>query len=101
MIRTSFTQHQHGRWAGDSGLYYDALSLTQEPDAKFNLPLSVSLEPTVFYHRGTGGLEEECWLTVHYPETWGGGRATISLGKFTTTIDVPRKLESGEARYRG
>jgi hypothetical protein len=85
---------------GDSGFYYDALSLSQVPDTNFNEPLRVSFEPTVFYRRGTGGLEEECWLTVHYPETWGGGKATISLGKFTTTIDVPKKLEFGEARYR-
>ena len=85
---------------GDSGFYYDALSLSQAPDGSFNEPLRVSFEPTVFYRQGTGGLEEECWLTVHYPDTWDGGKTTITLGKFATTVEVPKKLEFGEARYR-
>ncbi len=42
---------------GDSGLYYDALSLSQETDANFHEPLRISFEPTVFYRRGTGGLK--------------------------------------------
>jgi hypothetical protein len=85
---------------GDSGLYYDALSLLQSPDASFQEPLSISFEPTVFYRQGASGLEEECRLTVRYPDTWDGGKATITLGKFTTSVEVPKKLGFGEARYR-
>jgi alpha-mannosidase len=85
---------------GDSGLYYDALSLTHDAEAVEGRKLSVALEPTVLYRNTPGGLAEDCWLTVRYPDTWRGGRARVTRGAFRTEIEVSKAAEFGEARFR-
>ena len=85
---------------GDSGLYYDSLSLSHDPVAIGDEKLSIAFEPTIFFRSSGEGLTEECWLTVRYPDSWQGGRARIVLGSYTTRIGLPKNSEFGEARYK-
>ncbi len=92
------TRHITVGGPGDSGLYYDALSLTQDPDAAYPRRLEASFEPTVFFRKAAAGLEEECWLTVGYPAGWQGGKAKVGIKSFTTEVAAPKKAEFGETR---
>ncbi len=84
---------------GDSGFFYDALALSHNPDAALDDSLEVSLTPTVLFPRTRSGLKEECWLTVHFPGSWPGGKARVTLGRFVTEIEAPKPAEFGEGRY--
>jgi alpha-mannosidase len=84
---------------GDSGFYYDSLSLSQDADVVFDEKLSVCFEPTVFFRKSGEGLTEECWLTVRFPDSWRGGKARVTVSPFSTGIDTPKNSEFGEARY--
>jgi len=93
------TRHITAGGPGDSGLYYDALSLTHNAQALEDKTLSVSLQPTVLYRQTPQGLVEDCWLTVRYPGSWRGGRARVTRGSFRTEIETSKATEFGEARY--
>ena len=97
---TTAARHTTVGGPGDSGLYYDALSLTQDPDAGYPDRLQLSLEPSVFYRTAATGLEEECWLKIEYPANWQGGKARVTIKSFSTEVAAPKKEEFGEARYR-
>jgi len=83
---------------GDSGLYYDALSLSQDPETALSDQLEISFAPTIFFRKSGTGLEEECRLTVRYPEGWRGAKVRIVLQTFSTQIEATKKAEFGEAR---
>jgi len=83
---------------GDSGLYYDSLSLSNDPVAPIE-KLSVALEPTVLYRQTVQGVVEDCWLIVRYSDSWRGGRARITVGTFKTQVDVSKGSEFGEVRF--
>jgi hypothetical protein len=85
---------------GDSGFYYDALSLSQDPDAAVDEKLDVELTPTVFFPATDQGVREECWLTVRHPGSWPGGSARVALDGFEARIGTARPAEFGEARYQ-
>ena len=93
------THHITAGGPGDSGFYYDSLSLSQDADTVLGEKLSVSLEPTVLFRKSGEGLTEECWLTVRFPDTWRGGKARVVVGRFSTQINIPKNSEFGEARY--
>ena len=93
------THHVTTGGPGDSGLYYDALSLWNNPDAIFDEKVSVSLRPTVFYHQSGESLVEDCWLIVRYPDSWRGGRASVTVGTFKAQIEIAISQGFGEARY--
>jgi alpha-mannosidase len=84
---------------GDSGFFYDSLSLSQDPDAAVEEKCAVSLAPTVFFLRSAKGVEEECWLNVRFPSSWQGGKARVTLGDFAVQVQMPKPAEFGEARY--
>ena len=83
---------------GDSGLYYDALSLSEDVEASAREAIEVSFQPTVFFRKSASGLEEECRLTVRYPQGWQGGKARITLKGFSGEVAIPPKAEFGETR---
>jgi hypothetical protein len=83
---------------GDSGLYYDALALSQDPSAELPEVPEASLQPTVFFRKSAAGFEEECLLTVKYPDGWQGGKARLTMKGFARQIDTPKKAEFGETR---
>jgi hypothetical protein len=93
-------RHSTAGGPGDSGVYYDALSLSHDPDASPMEELQISFEPTVFFRRSSGSLEEECELTVRYPEGWRGAKARLTLKGFTSDIKAAKKAEFGEVRYQ-
>jgi hypothetical protein len=93
------TDHITAGGPGDSGFYYDSLSLSQDAAAAADEKLSVSFEPTVLFRKSGEGLIEECWLTVRFPDSWRGGKARVVVGRFSTLLDIPKNSEFGEARY--
>jgi alpha-mannosidase len=93
------TRHITAGGPGDSGLYYDALSLTHDTQTVEDGRPSISLEPTVLYRQTPQGLVEDCWLTVRYPDSWRGGRVQVTRGTFRTEIETRKAAEFGEARY--
>jgi hypothetical protein len=95
----SVARHITAGGPGDSGLYYDALSLSQDPDASSPDRLEVSLEPTVFFRKSAAGLEEECRLIVRYPDGWRGAKIRVALKGFTTQVEAAKQAGFGEARY--
>jgi hypothetical protein len=84
---------------GDSGFFYDSLALSHDPDAVAEDTLDVALTSTVFFPRTDHGVQEECRLTVRFPEAWPGGSARIALGDFETRVETPKPADFGEARY--
>ncbi len=84
---------------GDSGFYYDALALSHDLDAAPDEKLEADLRPTVFFPKSHKGVQEVCLLKLHYPDSWTGGGARITLGKFTAQVQTPKPAEFGEARY--
>lgn len=84
---------------GDSGFFYDALSLTQDPEAHVAEKLGASLIPTVFFPKSTMGVQEQCYLIVQFPASWSGGRATVAIGNFGAEVETSKPAEFGEARY--
>jgi alpha-mannosidase len=96
---STVTHHITAGGFGDSGFYYDSLSLSQDAAAVADEKLSLSFEPTVLFRKSGEGLTEECWLTVRFPDSWRGGKARIVVGRFSTQLDIPKNSEFGEARY--
>lgn len=84
---------------GDSGVYYDALALSQDPSVEPPEAPEVSFQPTIFFRKSAAGLEEECLLTVTYPDGWKGGKVKLDLKGFTREIETSKKAEFGQARF--
>lgn len=66
------------------GIYYDDLSLTNEPDSKVPRITEASLQPTVFYKNRSSGLVELARLTVRTSRALH--RATLKADIGTTEI---------------
>jgi hypothetical protein len=84
--------------SGDSGFFYDALTLSNDSEAAPPENLDVSLTPTVFYLQSGKTVQEQCCLIVRFPPTWPGAQARIAIGKFDTNIAMPAPGEFGELR---
>ncbi|HEY5911780.1 MAG TPA: hypothetical protein VJA21_14355, partial [Verrucomicrobiae bacterium] len=84
---------------GDSGYYYDALALSQDPDATFDPKLEAVLTPTALFPKSGRGFKEECLLTLRFPGSWTGGRARVTVGQFATELETPKPAEFGEGRW--
>ena len=73
-----------------SGLYYDALELEQNADAKFS-PADIAVEalPTIFYTQKESGLAELVDVDVRHNSPSAGGQAVLTLGgaKYTSKLD--------------
>lgn len=84
---------------GDSGFFYDALSLSYDPAGAAPQKLEASIQPTVFFPKSGKRVQEQCYLQVRYPVVWPGGRAKVSIGSFNTVLRAAPPAEFGEARY--
>ncbi|MBZ5586596.1 MAG: hypothetical protein LAQ30_31300, partial [Acidobacteriia bacterium] len=80
---------------GDSGVFYDALSLTNDPSAAPAQQLEAAFEPTIFY---AADGSEECRVTLRYPSGWPGGEVRIEAGPYASTLPAPGG-DLGEARF--
>jgi hypothetical protein len=86
--------------SGDSGLYYDALSLSHDVEAAWVEKRDVTLKPTVYYRRTGNGVDQECWLMISCSDRWPGGDAKIFIGDFTSAVKIPGPIEFGEIRVK-
>ena len=87
---------------GQSGLVYDAISLTQVPDSKYAASaVSVLVEPTVLYRRAASGLEE---IVDVFPDVSAGAekqsKVTLDIGGRELAQPLALDGEFGEARIR-
>ena len=83
---------------GDSGLYYDAISLSQNAEEPWAAKTTAILKPTVFYRKGSDGAREKCWLILGVPAGWHGGKAKVDVGSFSNSVEIPATIEFGETR---
>ncbi|HVN78076.1 MAG TPA: glycosyl hydrolase-related protein [Terriglobia bacterium] len=83
---------------GDSGLYYDAISLSQNPEEPWAAKTIATLKPTVFYRKGSIETREKCWVVLDVPSGWVGGKAKVVMGGFSGTVEIPGSIEFGETR---
>jgi hypothetical protein len=81
----------------NSGLYYDALELDQDAEAKFSpTELTVDVLPTIFYTQKESGLAELVDVYVHHYSATRGGQAVLALGKGKYTAQLAPGWEFGE-----
>ncbi|MGB6742099.1 MAG: polysaccharide lyase family protein [Terracidiphilus sp.] len=87
---------------GQSGLVYDAISLTGEPEGAYpEGAVSVLAEPTIFYRQSANGLDEivDVFPDVHAgAETHGEVKLEIGGNEFTQPLALDG--EFGEERIR-
>jgi hypothetical protein len=80
-----------------SGLYYDALELDQDAEAKFSsTELAVQALPTVFYTQKESGLAELVDVYVRHNFPSPGGQAVLTLGKAKYTANLAPGWDFGE-----
>jgi alpha-mannosidase len=82
-----------------SGIYYDALELSQDPEARLEKPaLQATAQPTIFYRQHGGNELRE---VVVVKATAGGrsehGTATLRLGKGSYSCQLPSGYDFGES----
>jgi len=81
----------------NSGLYYDALELDQDAEAKFSsTELSVQALPTIFYMQKESGLAELVDVYVRHNFPSPGGQAVLTLGKAKYTAKLAPGWDFGE-----
>lgn len=79
------------------GLFYDAIALEQNPDARFDKSrVTVEVTPTVFYERKGEGLTEWVDVLVRSNQALASGQLTLKLGKQTFTQKLSADREFGE-----
>jgi len=83
----------------DSGLYYDALELDQDAEAKFSsTELAVQALPTIFYTQKESGLAELVDVYVRHNSPSLGGQAVLMLGREKYTAKLAPGWDFGEQR---
>ena len=83
--------------ATNSGLYYDALELDQDAEAKFSsTELAVQALPTIFYTQKDSGLAELVDVYVRHNSPSRGGQAVLTLGKAKYTAKLASGWDFGE-----
>jgi hypothetical protein len=79
------------------GLFYDAIALEQNPDARFDKGrVNVEVTPTVFYLRKGEGLTELVDVQVRSNQALASGQLTLKLGAQTYTQKLSADREFGE-----
>lgn len=85
----------------NGGIFYDAIALEHNPDARFDPSLvHADAAPTVFYVRQGGGLAELVDVTVRSNSPLAGGQVTLKLGSqaFTRKL-APRDFGEDRAEF--
>ena len=84
---------------GDSGIFYDALKLEQDPSERFQpAKVGVQVIPTIFYKPKNDGLAEIIEVDVRLNEQVKQGRVTLVMGKEKFTEQLSGEREFGEQR---
>ncbi|HVU45965.1 MAG TPA: polysaccharide lyase family protein [Terracidiphilus sp.] len=96
-------QHSMGDIApGQSGLVYDAIALTQNPDGRYaDGSVSVLAEPTIFYRKSTSSLDEivDVFPSLHAGAKTGG-KIKLKIDGHEFTEPLALEGEFGEERIR-
>jgi len=83
--------------ATNSGLFYDALELDQDAEAKFSsTELAVQALPTIFYTQKDSGLAELVDVYVRHNSPSPGGQAILTLGNAKYTAKLASGWDFGE-----
>ena len=84
---------------GNSGIYYDALKLEQDPEGRFQpAQIAANVIPTIFYKSQNGKLTEAIEVDVRLSESPKRGRVTLLLGNQKYTAPLAGDHEFGEQR---
>jgi hypothetical protein len=83
--------------ATNSGLFYDALELDQDAEAKYSsTELAVQAVPTIFYTQKENGLAELVDVFVRHNSPSVGGQAVLTLGKAKYSAQLAPGWDFGE-----
>jgi hypothetical protein len=81
----------------DSGIFYDAIQLSQDADAKYSPDeLAVEAQPTIFYVEKGNGLEELLEIHVRHNSAAAGSAVELTLGKTKYKAKLDGRWEMGE-----
>jgi hypothetical protein len=84
--------------SGTPEIYYDALELTQDSEAKFRAgPAQPSATPTIFYRRQASGLSEVVLLKAATVRRYAVGSAKLQVGKQIFTCRLSSDFDFGES----
>jgi alpha-mannosidase len=82
---------------GISGIFYDALSLSQDTAASFSpAHVRASVTPTVFYKQTAGGVSETLDTIVRFNRRILTGRVKLDLNGQHYSADLPARADFGE-----
>ena len=81
----------------ESGLYYDALQLSNDPQGKPAAATEINAEPTIFYRRGDGGLLEAVTLKASATGPLRHGSATLTLAGHPYSCSLDSEYDFGDA----
>jgi alpha-mannosidase len=81
---------------GESGVYYDALKLANDPQATPSVAVDIGAVPTIFYRRSGSGLREIVTLKASSMQPLQHGSATLTLAGKPYSCDLNSDYEFGE-----
>ena len=86
LVLTAVVEPGEGDHPSYGGIYYDAIALEHNPDARFNPGLvSAEVTPTIFYEHKGDGLAELVDVAVRSNRSLVGGEVALKLGGQTFT----------------
>ena len=97
LVLTALDNAQDG--PGDSGLAYDALTLTDNPAQKSSSTPGMSAQPSIYYVQKNGGLDEMTRVTVTLPARAQRGSVRLTIGKQDYTAQLSSSPGFGEQRF--
>lgn len=84
---------------GESWLNYDALQLTEDPDARRAPAPQVTVEPTIFYQESEGQLRELTDVTVTLNAKVTKGEATLTVSQQNFRAQLSGANDFGQQRF--
>ncbi len=86
---------------GHTGIVYDALELSQEPDATYDSGrMTANLEPTIFFPKTVGGLRETLELDAAFAAVPQEGQIELQFAGRTYRRALESHYEFGESRLK-
>ena len=82
--------------SGESGVYYDALQLSNDPQGKTSATLDVGATPTIFYRHGENGLREIVVLKASGLQPLRRGSATLTLAGKPYSCNLDSEYDFGD-----
>lgn len=96
LVLTAMDQPEDG--PGNSSIAYDAVQLRHDADQA--APVRAELEPTIYFVRKNGQLQEQVDLAVTLDHPVRRGEAVVKLGDTTLREALSSQSDFGEQRFR-